>query len=149
MWRSVIPRSQYWTVDRRGFTQNEERLDPAMTPPLDDDGWKAANAEMGEAMGAEDLGTRDARLAAAVELLGGDVEERKMVTVQPGSICFIHFDIFHRGSRAVRGANFRPSKSSWMRTHVILCISYHIYIRSLCYGRRPIAPVGTGRHASE
>ena len=44
---SVIPRTQYWTVDRRGFNQNEERLDPAMTPPLDADGWRAANAETG------------------------------------------------------------------------------------------------------
>ena len=102
---SVIPRTQYWTVDRRGFNQNEERLDPAMTPPLDADGWRAANAEMGAHLSSDDLGVRDARLAAAVELMGPGVHERKCITVEPGTVAFIHFDIFHRGSRSIRGAN--------------------------------------------
>eukprot|EP01043_Picozoa_sp_COSAG02_P070344 COSAG02_NODE_12416_length_1549_cov_1.113793_2_plen_122_part_00 len=86
---SVIPRTQYWTVDRRGFTQNEERLDPSMTPPLDADGWAEANDQMNNAMNSDDLSIRDARLAAAVQLMGGGVHEQKMVTVQPGSVCFI------------------------------------------------------------
>ena len=86
---SVIPRTQYWTVDRRGFNQNEERLDPAMTPPLDADGWRAANAEMGAHLSSDDLGVRDARLAAAVELMGPGVHERKCITVEPGTVAFV------------------------------------------------------------
>ena len=86
---SVIPRTQYWTVDRRGFNQNEERLDPAMTPPLDADGWRAANAEMGAHLSSDDLGGRDARLAAAVELMGPGVHERKCITVEPGTVAFV------------------------------------------------------------
>ena len=54
------------------------------------DGWKDAVAEMGAHLSSPDLATRDARLAAAVQLMGGDVAEKKMVTVQPGSVVNVH-----------------------------------------------------------
>ena len=45
-------------------------IDPAMTPPLDPDGWKDAVAEMGAHLSSTDIATRDARFAAAVQLMG-------------------------------------------------------------------------------
>ena len=75
---AVVPGSTYWSVDRAGFMQSEDRLDFELQPAKNSAGleqWSRSlhgwNALAGFGENWEDLSQRDSRIEGAVDLLLG------------------------------------------------------------------------------
>lgn len=122
---AIVPGSTYWSVDRTGFMQSEDRLDFALQPARNPGGleqWSKSlggwNALSGFGDNIEDLSERDQRIEGAVGLLlgqdgavagdrepaattdaAGQILRQRFVEVKGGSFVIIHHDLFHRGSR--------------------------------------------------
>ncbi|MYD43183.1 MAG: hypothetical protein F4W90_04735 [Gammaproteobacteria bacterium] len=82
----ILPGTQYWNVDREdsGRTEGEDRLDPTFQQ---------------ESMNAMDEDSRDRHLHAQLASFDRDVEPMRLVLPQ-GALVLVHFDLFHRGTRA-------------------------------------------------
>lgn len=122
---AIVPGSTYWSVDRTGFMQSEDRLDFALQPARNPGGleqWSKSlngwNALSGFGDNIEDVSVRDQRLEGAVDLLlgqdgavagerdaaattdaAGQMLRQRFIEVKGGSVVIIHHDLFHRGSR--------------------------------------------------
>ena len=115
---AVVRGSPYFTVDRGlSFPQAEDRLDAGLQPPPETPRALEAALKQWEGISghreAAVLGPDavDRRIDEGLAMLGGGgaLEQRKL-TVPAGSAVFIHFDIFHRGSRRMGAADgpWRP-----------------------------------------
>ncbi len=115
---SVLPTTQYSSVDRAGFHNSEERLSPFLRPPVGEDAkvpagkagyWQRASSAEIEFTQAQSLEKQDAaRINNAVELLGDKTLEEYKVCVPAGSVVICHIDLFHRASRKTVEADWRP-----------------------------------------
>ena len=115
---AVVRGSPYFTVDRGlSVPQAEDRLDAGLQPPPETPRALEAALKQWEGISghreAAVLGPDavDRRIDEGLAMLGGGgaLEQRKL-TVPAGSAVFIHFDIFHRGSRRMGAADgpWRP-----------------------------------------
>jgi hypothetical protein len=112
----VVPRSQYWAVDRDTFPHSEERLDQALRPPKTLREWRAALVEWSgfslgmhgaadpktgrRASGELPVAVRDERIVAGLRLLGDPAAADVRLLVPAGSVVLKHNEIFHRVSRS-------------------------------------------------
>eukprot|EP01043_Picozoa_sp_COSAG02_P040601 COSAG02_NODE_3299_length_6989_cov_8.204935_2_plen_117_part_00 len=93
---SVLPTTQYSSVDRAGFHNSEERLSPFMRPPVGEDAqipagksgyWQRASSAEAEFTQAQSLEEQDAaRVSNAVELLGDSSLAEHKLCVPAGSV---------------------------------------------------------------
>lgn len=110
---SIISGSPYFSVDREGYCQWEDRLIPQLSPEAVQEravatgvtelsAWREAMeaAHSTEKGGGVEYDAVDARLAEAALLVGPEAGLRmRFVEVPPGSLVLCHRDLFHRGSR--------------------------------------------------
>ena len=108
---SIIQGSPYFSVDREGYFQWEDRLIPELSPEAVQEraaaegitelmAWREAMEADRTAAPAADYDAVDARLAEAALLVGPEAGLRmRFVEVPPGSLVLCHRDLFHRGSR--------------------------------------------------
>ena len=93
---SVLPTTQYSSVNRAGFHNSEERLSPFLRPPAGEDAqvpagkdgyWQRASAAEAEFTKAQSLEEQDAaRISNAAELLGDPTLAEHKVCVPAGSV---------------------------------------------------------------
>jgi hypothetical protein len=109
---AVIAGSQYFSVDRgANWVHSEDRLQRLFVPPLSQPEMRAALEEhyAFRAGSVSDLAERDRILGADLALLGdSERATERFLTVPPGSVAIIHFDLFHRGARAAAADPWRP-----------------------------------------
>jgi hypothetical protein len=112
----VVPRSQYWAIDRDTCPHAAMRLDEACLPPKSLSDWHTTLMEWsGFALslhgkpdpltgrrptGEISIAARDKRIARGLELLGDPAAIDFKVVVPAGSCLLWHPDLFHRVSRS-------------------------------------------------
>ena len=112
----IVPRSQYWAVDRDTFPHFAMRLDEACIPPKSLSEWHASLMEWSgfalslhgkvdpetglQPSGYLPIEARDERITKGLQLLGDPAAVDKPVVVPGGSVLIMHPDIFHRVSRS-------------------------------------------------
>ena len=125
---AVVPGSAYWSVDRSGFFQSEDRLEFSLQPARNTGGlgqWHSSLQEFNGLATLPDLDARDERLSSTVGLLlgqdgatagdrdpeasdaGANLLRERFVEVPAGSAVIMHFDVFHRGTRK------RTDEAAW------------------------------------
>ena len=113
---TILPRTQYTSVDREGFHNSEERLSPFMRPPPTGadpvnptEVWQAAHSREAAYTAGQSLEEQDAtRIAHAIELLGDATLAEKKVVLPAGAVLICHIDLYHRASRKSPDAPWRP-----------------------------------------
>ena len=113
----LVPSSQYYSVDREGWFQSEDRLENG-GHSLDEDApttgeaslerWRGLAQATGGVGSIEDDDEREAKLAGCIANLGMAPASQLRMVVPAGSFLVMHSHCYHRGGRAWPGAKWRP-----------------------------------------
>jgi hypothetical protein len=115
---SIIPGSQYYSVDRLGAGSSEHSLGSDLYDNTDEDlarrdaGIQSAGTILSQGLD-EAKAEREQRLAGATQSeLGAQAEQEvfqeKKLTVPAGTLAIVHHDMLHRATRHVDGCRWRP-----------------------------------------
>lgn len=153
----VVPGTQYWT-------RNSEKPDGSWYPgdPMD----RSLDPRV---LAGDNFSARDAAIAGSVDRIGVPNLKRRFVTVPKGSFLLAHYDIVHRGSRALPGNPERfmykfyyartrePQAPSWNNTRAAPefsgarqeVVPVAEQIRAWCRGATPASCAGVQRCAAD
>eukprot|EP01052_Picozoa_sp_SAG31_P032967 SAG31_NODE_3670_length_4002_cov_17.262875_1_plen_745_part_00 len=112
---AVCRGSQFLTVDRHRWPNSEDRLDVGVPPQAlasDEQAlthWRMLDEKARRVPSVEDPVARNEALAAPISKLGLRAENAEVrVVVPPGGVLLCHRECFHRATRAMEGAAWRP-----------------------------------------
>ena len=112
---AVCRGSQFLTVDRHRWPNSEDRLDVGLPPQAsmsDEEAlahWRVLDEEARRVPRIDDPIAREEALATPISTLGlHAVDAELRVVVPPGGVILCHRECFHRATRPVEGAAWRP-----------------------------------------